>query len=38
MDDMKRELLVATLKGPAVPLAKGIDRRKFIEAHLWLAD
>ena len=31
---MKKELLMTTLKGPAIPLAKGIDGRRFVGAHL----
>ena len=33
MGDMKKELLIATLKDPARPPAKGMDRRKFVGAQ-----
>ncbi|RPB24203.1 hypothetical protein L211DRAFT_214844 [Terfezia boudieri ATCC MYA-4762] len=37
-DEMKRELLLAILKDPTTPPAKGIDGRKFIGAQSWLAE
>lgn len=35
---MKKELLMTTLKGPAIPLAKGIDGRRFVGAQSWPGD
>lgn len=37
-DEMKRDLLIAILKDPAVAPAKGLDGRRFVGAQSWFAD